>query len=123
MNARLANFSIPLLRWTLGLVVIIESSQFAFSASAAHFFAKTGLPSWLRPALGGSEILAAILFLVPFTALLGGYLLLVIFGVAALIHLLHGQFGVEGLLVYAVAALVCMAHRHNSPSEARRDRI
>ncbi len=80
MNARLANLSIPLLRWTLGLVVIIESSQFAFSASAAHFFAKAGLPSWLRPALGGSEILAAILFLVPFTALLGGYLLLVIFG-------------------------------------------
>ncbi len=50
MNARLAKLSIPLLRWTLGLVVLLESCQFIFSASAAHFLAKAGLPSWIRPA-------------------------------------------------------------------------
>ncbi len=99
MNASLAKFSVPLLRWTLGLAVIVESCRFVFSPSAAHFFAKTGLPHWLRPALGGAELIAAVLFLIPFAARLGGYLLLVIFGVAALVHLLHGQFGVEGLVV------------------------
>lgn len=48
-------YSVPLLRWTLGLAVILESGQFAFSSSGAHFFAKTGLPLWLRPTLGGVE--------------------------------------------------------------------
>jgi uncharacterized membrane protein YphA (DoxX/SURF4 family) len=121
MNQRLARFSVPLLRWTLGLVVILESGQFVFSASAAHSFAKTGLPLWIRPALGIVEILAAVLFLVPFTARLGGYLLIVIFVLAAVIHLLHGQYGVEGLVVYAVAVLVCMAHRNGVALEAQHE--
>jgi uncharacterized membrane protein YphA (DoxX/SURF4 family) len=82
MNTRLAHFSIPLLRWTLGLVVILESFLFVFSASAAHFLAKVGLPSWIQPVLGGAEILAAVLFLVPLTFAIGGFLLLVIFAFA-----------------------------------------
>jgi hypothetical protein len=110
MNPQVTKLSVPLLRWTLGLAVLLQSFEFVFSASAAHSFAKTGLASWLRPALGGVEIIAAILFLVPFTALLGGYLLLVILALAVLIHLLHGQFGVEGLVVYAMATLVCLTH-------------
>jgi hypothetical protein len=122
MNARLMKFSTPLLRWTLGLMVILESGEFLFSASAAHFLAKTGWPAWLRPVLGGSEIIAAVFFLVPFTTRFGGYLLLVIFGLAALLHILHGQYGVEGLLVYAVAATVCISHAENKTPEARDER-
>jgi hypothetical protein len=122
MNARPARVSILLLRWTLGLVVLLESAQFVFSSSAAHFFAKTGLPSWLRPALGGAEIIAVVLFLVPFTTLIGNYLLLVIFGLAALVHILHGQYDVGGLVVYAVAVLVCMAHTKNRTAEASLER-
>jgi DoxX-like family len=121
MKALLTRSTIPLLRWTLGLVVILESCQFVFSTSDAHFFAKTGLPSWLRPALGGAEIVAAVLFLVPLTALIGSYLLLVIFGLAALVHVLHGQLNVGGLVVYAVAVLVCMAYRENRTAEVRHD--
>jgi len=122
MNARLARVSVPLLRWTLGLVVLLESCQFVFSNSAAHFFAKTGLPSWLRPALGGAEIVAAVLFLVSFTTRIGSYLLLIIFGLAALVHILHGQYDVGGLVVYAVAVFVCMAHTENSTAEANLER-
>jgi hypothetical protein len=77
--------------------------------------------SW--PVLGGSEIIAAVLFLVPFTATIGGYLLLVIFAVAALLHILHGQYGVEGLLVYAVAAIVSMAHAKNETTETDHERL
>jgi hypothetical protein len=113
MNANLTRISIPLLRWTLGLVVVLESFEFVSSTSAAHFLAKAGWPAWLQPVLGGSEIVAAVLFLVPSTAAIGGYLLLVIFGLAALLHILHGQYGVAGLLVYAVAVLVSMAHTKN----------
>jgi hypothetical protein len=114
MSTRFTKFSIPLLRWALGLVVLLESCQFVFSNSAAHFLAKAGLPSWIRPVLGGAEIIAAVLFLVPFTTLIGSYLLLVIFGLAALVHILHGQYDVRGLVVYAVAVLVCMTYTENS---------
>jgi uncharacterized membrane protein YphA (DoxX/SURF4 family) len=113
MKANFAKASIPLLRWTLGLVVALESAAFAFSNSAAHFLAKAGLPAWIQPLLGGSEVLAAVLFLVPFTAALGSYLLLFIFAIAALLHVLHGQYNVGGLVVYAVAVIACMAHAEN----------
>ena len=123
MNANLARVSLPLLRWTLGLVVMLESCQFVFSTAAAHFLAKAGLPSWIRPVLGGAEIIAAVLFLAPFTTVFGSYLLPVIFGLAALVHLLHGQYEVGGLVVYAVAVLVCLAHAENRTPEAAHERL
>jgi uncharacterized membrane protein YphA (DoxX/SURF4 family) len=123
MNARLTRISIPLLRWTLGLVVMLESCQFVFSSSAAHFIAKAGLPSWIRPVLGGAEIIAAVLFLVPFTTRIGSYLLLVIFGLAILVHTLHGQYEVGGLVVYAMAVIVCMVHAANRTLEAGHERL
>ncbi|HMD07874.1 MAG TPA: DoxX family protein [Candidatus Acidoferrum sp.] len=123
MNGRLTRFSIPLLRSTLGLVVLLESCQFIFSTSAARFLAKAGLPFWIRPVLGGAEIIAAILFLVPVTTVIGSYLLLVIFGLAALVHILHGQYEVGGLVVYGVAVLVCKAHATNQTPEAGHERF
>ncbi len=118
MNIKLAKASIPLLRWALGLVVVLESAEFILSNSAAHFLSKAGLPSWLQPLLGSSEILAAVLFLLPFTAKVGSYLLLLIFAFAALLHFLHGQFNVGGLVVYAAAVLVCLAHARKTTLEA-----
>lgn len=123
MNARLTKFSIPVLRWTLGLVVLLESCQFIFSTSAAHFLAKAGWPLWIRPVLGGAEIIAAVLFLVPVTTVIGSYLLLVIFGLAALVHILHGQYEVGGLVVYAAAVLVWVAHATHGTSEAGHERL
>jgi len=123
MNARLAKSSIPLLRWTVGLVVLLESCRFVFSTSAAHFLAKAGLPAWIRPVLGGAEIVAVVLFLVPLTAIIGGYLLLVIFVLATLLHILHGQYDVGSLIVYAVALLVCLAHTESRTSELSHERL
>jgi uncharacterized membrane protein YphA (DoxX/SURF4 family) len=117
MNSALAKISVPLLRWILGLVVIVESGRFVFSAAVAHFLLKVGLPAWFQPVFGISEALAALLFLLPFATLAGGYLLLVIFIFAALIHLLHDQFDVGELLVYAAAVLVCMATKANPPAK------
>ena len=114
----LGNISVPLLRWTLGLAVIMESCEFIVFTSAAHFMAKTGLSFWLRPTLGGVEIIAAVLFLIPYTAKFGSYVLLTIFGLAALFHLLHGQFHVEGLVVYAAAVLVCLEYENKSSARA-----
>jgi uncharacterized membrane protein YphA (DoxX/SURF4 family) len=122
MNTGLSNFSITLLRWTLGLVVALESLQFVFSNSAAHFLSKTGLPSWIQPVLGGAEVLAAILFLMPLTTALGSYLLLVIFALAILLHILHGQYQVGEIFVYAAAVFVCMAQTKNRKPEASLER-
>jgi hypothetical protein len=60
----------------------------------------------MRPGLAWAEIAAAILFLVPLTTLLGGYLLLAIFFLAALLHILRGEFDIGVLLVYAMAVLL-----------------
>jgi DoxX-like family len=102
--------ALPGLRWTLGLVVAWESLAFMLSPSTARHLAHMGVPLWVRPVLGGAEILAAILFLIPATMTLGGYSLLAIFALAIAIHLLHGQYAVDSLLVYFMAVLVLMAY-------------
>jgi hypothetical protein len=111
MNQRLKTITIAGLRWTLGLVVLLQSFRFAFSPSTIHHFSQTGLPQWIRPALAGSEIIAALLFLIPAASVIGSYLLLLIFAIAIVVHFLHGQFDVGGLIVYGMAAIVCMTHR------------
>jgi hypothetical protein len=111
MNERLRKFAPPGLRWSLGLVVLWDSCQFAFGDSVSRAFAKTGLPLWIRPLLGGSEIVAAVLFLVPAASLVGGYALLIIFFLAAAIHILHGWYDVGALAVHAMAVLACIAHQ------------
>ncbi|MFZ0879125.1 MAG: hypothetical protein WA002_06495 [Candidatus Acidiferrales bacterium] len=118
MNPKLKKFAISGLRWALGVVVVLESLHFALSVSAAHHFAGTGLPRWIRPALGGSEAIAAILFLVPAASMVGGYLLLFIFAVAAVIHVLHGDFDVGSLIIYGIAVIVCMTHRNRGAVRA-----
>lgn len=110
--------SVSLLRWSLCLVLLWESCQFAISTAAAHHLQKMGLPSWIAPALGGTEAFAAILFLLPVLRRAGGYSLLVIFTAAVLLHILHGQFEIGSLLVYSAAVLVCMpAARHGEVHE------
>jgi uncharacterized Tic20 family protein len=99
------------LRTVLGLVVLWQSIRFALSSPAAHQAGKSGLPFWLPPVLGGVEALAAVLFLIPALTIVGGYALIAIFAVAILIHALHGDFEFGALLVYAMAAMVCIADR------------
>jgi hypothetical protein len=92
------------LQLVLGLVILAESAHFLLSARAAAAFAKTGLPHVIRPILAWTEIAAAILFLVPRTAVAGGRLLIFVLVSAIVIHFLHGWFDVGALVVYAAAA-------------------
>jgi DoxX-like family len=122
MNSRLKKSAIPAFRWVLGLVVLWESAFFALAPAAAHQFDKIGLPQWIRPALGGSEAIAALLFLIPAASVVGGYALLFIFAVAAVIHLLHGQYDIGLLAVYGMGVIVCITHGKNEGREAPHDR-
>jgi uncharacterized membrane protein YphA (DoxX/SURF4 family) len=108
--------SIRILHWTVGLVVLMESCLLAFEPGRIHSFAKTGFPHWIRPALAGPEIVAALLFLVPATSRIGAQVLLLIFGVAAILHLLHGRYDISSLLVYAAGVLVVLRHAGGSTS-------
>jgi hypothetical protein len=101
--------AIAILYWCVGGIVLVESCLFVFSTSRAHAFAESGMPHLIRPVLGGFEVVAALLFLIPPTRKVGGYALLVIFLLAALIHILHGQPEVGGLVVYAAAVYVVLA--------------
>lgn len=94
------------------MVVIWESLRFAISGS--HLAQRLNLPSWTAPVLGGVEVVAAVLFLIPGVRRIGGYSLLVIFAIAALLHILHGQFEIGGLIVYGAAALVCLPPREST---------
>ena len=71
--------------------------------------AASGCPESIAPVLGGVEIGAAVVFLVPKLRRIGGYALLAVFAIAAVLHILHGQFDIGPLLVYNAAVLVCVA--------------
>jgi len=104
-----AHSAITLLRWVLGLVILQEAAQFALSRSAAAAFAKTGLPNAVHLGLGWAEMAAALIFLVPGLATVGGWSLIVVLGFAIVVHLLHGWFDVGGLVVYAAATWAVIA--------------
>jgi hypothetical protein len=104
-------------------VVLTQSYLFVFTvftSSGQLVVVKPGMPQWIFLALGGSEIVAALLFLVPMTSVAGGYLLLVVFFFAVAIHVLHGQYDVGGLLVYAVAVMACFVSLKEATVERSR---
>lgn len=91
------------LRWALGIVILIEAVMFVMPG-AAHEFARTHIPGFVRLVLGIGEIAGALLLLIPGTVVRGAWLLLAVFVMAILLHLLHGLYGVGNLVVYAAAA-------------------
>ena len=96
------------LRWILGLVLLAESARFAFSSASAAAFAKTGLPEIVHLGLAWAEMIAAVIFLIPRTVIIGGWMLIVVLGFAIVAHLLHGWYDVGALLVYAAATWAVM---------------
>jgi hypothetical protein len=93
------------LQWSLGLVLIYECSRLVFYAGAGRAAEKTHLPHALLLAIALIELLGAILFLIPPTLIAGGRLLLAVFGIAAVVHILHGQPDIGYLIIYAMAVL------------------
>jgi hypothetical protein len=109
------------LQWAVGLVVIVQSLRLALDATAARHFAQAGMPLRMRPVLAWTEIAAAVLFLLPITTVIGGYLLLVVFFIAGVLHVLHGEYDVSTLLLYGMAVLVTIAYARPANSEVVHD--
>ncbi len=104
MEPLLFRRSFALFHATLSLVVLLQSLSAVRRAMAHQPHGDTNLHLIV---LAGAEALAAILFLLPKTLDIGGTALLVIFGIALLIHGIHGQLA---LFVYAAGVLLVMAH-------------
>lgn len=100
MNRKLG---MNVLRIALGVVILIEAVRFVLP-SAAHDFARIHTPGFVRLLLGFGEILGCVLLLIPGTVTRGAWLLLVVLVVGILLHLLHGQYGIGNLVIYAAAA-------------------
>jgi len=100
-------------------VILLEAYRtFHGSLVRLHDAGHTGTLAWVRLGLSAPEMVAALLFLVPLTMLIGGYALLVILALAIAIHALHGDFGgLEILVLYGVAVYVTLASRRNSVEE------
>jgi uncharacterized membrane protein YphA (DoxX/SURF4 family) len=95
---------LTILRLTLGIVILIEAVMLVLP-SAAHEFARTHMPGFVRMILGWGEIVGCVLMLIPKTTIRGAWLLFAVFIMAILVHLLHGQYGIGNVVVYAAAAL------------------
>jgi len=103
MSAAQTKLALTVLQWVLGVVILAEAVQFVMPG-AAHDFARTHLPGFIRMILGFGEIIGCILLLIPPTAIRGAWILVGIFTLAIVIHLLHGMYGVGNLVIYTAAA-------------------
>jgi hypothetical protein len=92
------------LTYSLGIVILIEAILFALP-SAAHDFARTHMPGFIRLILAWGEIAGCIVLLIPKTRIHGAWFLFAVFIFAVLIHLLHGFYNVGNLVIYSAAAL------------------
>ena len=97
-----SKIGLTVLQWALGVVILIEAVLFVMP-SAAHDFARTHMPGFVRMVVGFGEILGSVLLLIPRTAVRGAWLLLAVFIMAILLHLLHGMYGIGNLVIYAAA--------------------
>jgi uncharacterized membrane protein YphA (DoxX/SURF4 family) len=112
MSTTQTKVALTILQWALGVVILIEAVLFVLPG-AAHDFARTHMPGFVRLVLGFGEILGCILLLIPRTAIGGAWLLVAVFVMAILVHLLHGQYGIGNLVIYTAAALAVAIGKGN----------
>ena len=91
---------------TLGLVVLIQSIGTLVAADRGTIAAGDRLHARL---LGGLELVAAVLFLIPRTMRAGAIGLLVVFSLAFGLHALRGDVALP-LLVYAAGVFFVRTH-------------
>ena len=97
------------LRWTLGLVILIEAVLFLMPGARPEF--ATQMPAFVRQLLGWGEILGAILLLIPQTVVRGAWVLIAAFVLAIAVHLLLGMFNIGNPATYTVATWILAVSR------------
>jgi hypothetical protein len=101
-----ASLPIQFLQWSVGIVVGIAAVRTFFHSAQALAAPGASHHAIFMPLLSGIEIAAVVLFLIPSMSRVGGYLLLVVFGVAFLFHAHGGEW--EGNLIVYIAAVIAV---------------
>ncbi len=107
MNTKAAARALVAFRITLALVIFIESMLRVVHALHSTTESRLGT---LLPWFAGAEAVAAIMLLIPQTLTIGGYILLMIFLAAIIVH---GPAGQMPLFVYAAGVVLLIAN-HNA---------
>jgi len=102
--------AICVLRYILGVVVLIESVLTAIHYQAIAAASHIGLPSEFVLVLALAETIAALLLLIPRTLKIGAVALIVVFALAAVVHILHGQYDIGNLIIYTAATWAVMTN-------------
>lgn len=97
-----------ILQWTTAAVCGIGGAEMLVGISHHRAF---HLPIVLLEIIAVAELVGAVLFVVPPTQRVGGCALLAVLLLAALVHVLHGQYGIANLALYAAAVGVVLAHK------------
>ena len=100
------NTAVLVLRFAVALVTILGGARLLFTLGHHGIW---HLPANVLRALSVAEIAAAVFFLIPRTVRLGGIALLVVYGAAGAVHLLHGDYDVSNLILLGAAVAVLLA--------------
>lgn len=99
------NAAIFVLRWIVGLISGLGALRLFIVLShhgAGH------LPTNILRVICAAELAAAVFFLIPRTMRAGGVALLVVYAVAAALHLLHGEYDISNLVLLGSAVVVIL---------------
>jgi len=107
-----AKIGLCVLQYSLGIAILIMAVRFVLP-SAAHDFARTHMPGFVRLLLGFGEILGSVLLLIPKTVVTGAWLLFATFVMTIFLHFLHGFFDVGSVVIYAAASFAIGMGRGN----------
>jgi hypothetical protein len=113
MNRSLHNTAVQALRWVLGLFLVWKSFLlFRDIASKIQMTGHVGLHAGILLTISGLEVVAAAMFVIPVVKTAGGYLLLAVLALAAVFHIMHGEFNtIATLAIYGAAVVVCVTNR------------
>ena len=116
MKTQVSKTALLALQWSLAIIVFLEADFLAFSSTEIHFSGHPGVHHWIRLVLAWSEMLGCLVFLLPRTMKYGAAMLLLVFTLAVLVHILHGDFQIGSLFILA-AAVAVVASRDDAVSE------
>ena len=119
MNNTKLNLWIRALHLIVGGVALIQAAVFLSALYGGESSSHQSPLFWAQVVLASLEVVAALLFLIPRTFVLGVWALLAVFLFAAALHVAHGEFNIGALLVYAVAVVVVKTYRDLHQEQSR----
>ena len=112
MSGSKGKIGLCVLQYALAISILIMAVRFVLP-SAAHNFAQSHMPGFVRLVIGFGEILGSVLLLIPKTVTAGAWILFAVFVMGILLHLLHGSLDVGSVVIYAAAAFAIGMGRGN----------